>query len=538
MPGDAGTEAASGRPKGRHPLVGVCLAFALGTWLGVRTLGGGARPWIALAAAAAAWAASEAAARRTSRRRLRRAAAALAAVAAPSCALLVAFVAARAEARRRMDAVELFRDAAEERADVVLRGRVANDPSAVALDHGGARIRFDLEVGALAHEAGDIPAGGCRVRVDWYGPVSLAGGRPPFPLPRAGEGWQIGGRLVEVPTRSAAPLLVLARRERDSATRRVPELDAPPWRLALRDVRAWGSAALARGVDPERLGAKLVRAMVLGFRSDVPPEVSEAFQASGTVHVFAISGLHVGVFARALATLLALLALPRRWRPFLSVPLLALYVLLTGARPSAARAGTMAAVALAAPLAGRRADPATSLCFAAAAILAAAPMQILDLGFAFSFLCTGGILSVRPTMERLMRRPPGVLGSVRAGIRCAAFVSVVAWLFSAPLTAMCFGRLSPAAIVCNLAVVPLATGTVTVSVLSLVLAPLAPPLSILCNRAACLCAEGMAFAARAVADVPGAAWNVEPWNPAAVLLWYAALVPAVLFLRRHFSLDE
>jgi ComEC/Rec2-related protein len=531
MSGRATTEATV-RPAGRHPLVGVCLAFALGTWLGVRTLGGGAAPWRALATAAAAWAAAAFAVRQAHSARIRRAAAVLAAVAPLACSLLVAFVAARAEARRRMDAVELFRDAAEERADFVLRGRVADDPSAVALDHGGARVRFDLEVDALAHEAGDIPAGGCRVRVDWYGPVSLAGGRPPFPLPRAGEGWQIGGRLVEVPTRSAAPLLVLARRERDSATRRVPELDAPAWRFALRDARARGAEALARGVDPERIGAKLVRAMVLGFRSDVPPEVSEAFQASGTVHVFAISGLHVGVFSGALAALLALFALPRRWRPLLSVPLLAGYVLLTGARPSAARAGTMAAVALCAPLAGRRADYATSLCFAAAAILAAAPMQILDLGFAFSFLCTMGILSVKPTMDRLRRARPGATGAILAKARQTAFVSLVAWLFSAPLTAMCFGRLSPAAIVCNLAVVPLAICTVNLSVLSLVVAPLVPPLSVLCNRAACLCAEGMALSARGAAAIPGAAWEVEPWGPAAVLLWYAALLVPVLLLRR------
>ena len=324
-------------PRARRPLAGVCAAFALGAWLGVRTLGGGSRPWAALAAAAAAWAGAAALARLGRAPRTRRAAAAAAVAAALGCVLLASFGAARAAARRQMDAVELFREAAEDRADVVLRGRVAGDPSAVALDHGGARVRFDLAVDALAHEAGDIPAGGCRVRVDWYGPESLAGAHPPFPLPRAGEGWQIGGRLSEVETRAAAPLLVLARRERDPATRRAPELDAPAWRLALRDLRERGAEALSRGVDPERTGAKLVRAMVLGFRSDVPPEVSEAFKASGTVHVFAISGLHVAVFAGALSWLLALAALPRRLRPLLAVPIVAGYVLITGARPSAAR---------------------------------------------------------------------------------------------------------------------------------------------------------------------------------------------------------
>jgi ComEC/Rec2-related protein len=433
-----------------------------------------------------------------------------------------------------MDAVELFREAAEDRADVVLRGRVAGDPSAVALDHGGARLRFDLAVDALAHEAGDIPAGGCRVRVDWYGPESLAGAHPPFPLPRAGEGWQIGGRLAEVPTRAAAPLLVLARRERDAATRRAPELDAPAWRLALRDLRDRGAEALSRGVDPDRTGAKLVRAMVLGFRTDVPPEVSEAFKESGTVHVFAISGLHVGLFAGALAWLLALAAPPRRWRPLLAVPLVAGYVLLTGARPSAVRAGTMVGLMLCAPLAGRRADAPASLCAAAIAILAADPAQILDLGFLFSFVCTAGILLVRPESRRLQRTPPGRLGWLRRRVRSMAFVSFVAWAVSAPLTAMCFGRLSPAAVACNLVVVPLAEATVTASVLSLALAPLLPALCSPCNRFACLCADGMALASRGAAAVPGATWEVEPWGPRAVALWYAAAFALLFVWRRCF----
>ena len=43
-------------PRARRPIAGVCAAFALGALAGAKTLGGGARPWIALGAAGAAWA--------------------------------------------------------------------------------------------------------------------------------------------------------------------------------------------------------------------------------------------------------------------------------------------------------------------------------------------------------------------------------------------------------------------------------------------------------------------------------------------------
>ena len=215
------------------------------------------------------------------------------------------------------------------------------------------------------------------------------------------------------------------------------------------------------------------------------------------------------------------------------MPLVAGYVLLTGARPSAVRAGTMVSLMLCAPLAGRRADAPSSLCAAAIAILAADPAQILDLGFLFSFACTAGLLVVRPESRRLQRTPPGRFGVVRRRIRGMAFISFVAWVVSAPLTAMCFGRLSPAAVACNLAVVPLAEATVTSSVLSLALAPLLPALCAPCNRFACLCADGMALASRGAAAIPGAAWEVEPWGPRAVALWYAAALALLLAWRRR-----
>ena len=75
---------------------------------------------------------------------------------------------------------------------------------------------------------------------------------------------------------------------------------------------------------------------------------------------------------------------------------------------------------------------------------------------------------------------------------------------------------------------------VTVSVLSLALAPLLPALCAPCNVAACLCAEGMAAVSRAAAAVPGAAWEVEPWGPGAVVLWYAGFFALVAGWRRLF----
>ena len=561
-------------PPGRHPLAAPCLSFVLGTWLGVRTLSGGDAPWTALALCAAFWIALRVASAR------RPALLPVSALALCAASGLCAFVAAQAAARERMDSVETLRDVIESRADAVLRGTVATEPSVTALPHGGARARFDLRLSEIPFEYDAVPVSG-SVRVDWYGPVAMMGPRPPFRLPRAGEGWQIGGRLREIPTRSAVPLVVLARREKDAVTRRVPERDDAPWSRALWELRARAARALGRGVEDSPESVALVRAMTLGFRSDVPDSVSEAFKASGTVHVFAISGLHAGLFALLVTGVLAVLCVPFRARPLLLAPLLVLYVALTGARPSAVRACVMTLLLAGAPLAGRRADPATALCVAAAGILAWDPLQILDLGYHFSFVCTAGLLMFVPVLRDLWnelkarlrrnreedgdesparREPLAPPWSTRrwselpAPVRWAAgparvlvwwgprravwwlrfhlwravgnglAVSLAAWLVSAPLTAVCFGRVTPVSVLCNLAVIPLAAAVVSLAVVSLVFAPVCAEASVVCNRLAVWATDAMTASARLASDLPGAGWETEPWPLGAVVAWYVALL--------------
>ena len=179
-------------------------------------------------------------------------------------------------------------------------------------------------------------------------------------------------------------------------------------------------------------------------------------------------------------------------------------------------------------------------------------MQVLDLGFLFSFACVGGILLAWPFVHHatgvlLRRRTPAEAAEtarrpLRTGWRRFAWgagkwlrrtveVSLVAWLASAPLTAMCFGRLSPVAILCNVPVIPLAMVTVWIAAVSLLLACVLPFAVPLANRLAGFTTDWMARCAEAAASIPGAAWEVEPWPPWAVALWYAALAAALLAYR-------
>lgn len=107
-------------------------------------------------------------------------------------------------------------------------------------------------------------------------------------------------------------------------------------------LRADLSVRMGLGLDATRETVLLNRAILLGERSNLPKATKQIFIESGTIHVFAISGLHVMIVARLFMFLVALVFIPYRFQGAVTLPLVWGYVLLIGAPPSAVRAATMA----------------------------------------------------------------------------------------------------------------------------------------------------------------------------------------------------
>ena len=100
--------------------------------------------------------------------------------------------------------------------------------------------------------------------------------------------------------------------------------------------------------------ASLNRAILLGERRSLPKEAKRVFAASGAMHVFAVSGVHVMAVAKVLAVLMQLLFVPKRFAGAAAVPFVWGYVCVIGLPPSAVRAATMATFYFSAPVFWRR----------------------------------------------------------------------------------------------------------------------------------------------------------------------------------------
>lgn len=150
-------------------------------------------------------------------------------------------------------------------------------------------------------------------------------------------------------------------------------------------------SALPLGMSADSVAAREYRAMILGDKSLLSRERKEAFARTGVMHVFAISGLHVGFAAAILYFALTVLRVPWRYQAAAGLPILFLYVCACGGRPSAMRAFSMVALVWIASLLGRGAKPIDSLVLAAAVSLVLFPRDLGDAGFALSYCIAASI---------------------------------------------------------------------------------------------------------------------------------------------------
>lgn len=232
------------------------------------------------------------------------------------------------------------------------------------------------------------------------------------------------------------------------------------------------NAILGLGIEEKHPGlAGLLRAMMLGQTHELSSEQRTLFMQSGTMHLFAISGLNIGVIAGALHFILALLRLPAWGRLIIGAGLLWLFVDITGASPSAVRAFVMATFVHAAFVLRQPRNALAALAASAFAVLLVAPLQVFSASFLMSYGIVAALLVLglplgdawveRWTPWRLLPKPTWRWWH-HAGdwiwrwLALALAIGVATTLIGLVTGVQFFGLLTPGALVANLVLIPLA----------------------------------------------------------------------------------
>ena len=267
---------------------------------------------------------------------------------------------------------------------------------------------------------------------------------------------------------------------------------------------------IERGLEASlggRTGA-LLTGLMLGRSGELPEETREAFRRSGTVHVLAVSGLHVGFVVLIALSLLRSARLPPRVALLLVLPVLLAFVLVVGPRPSVVRAATMAVALILSSFLERRSPPANALGTAAIILLVARPGAICDLGFLLSFGATAGILLLFEPLRKALARPLRRIGRKGGWLADSLALSTSAQCGVAPVLVAQIGELSIVAPIANLAVVPLTAWAVASGFALLAARAAAPRLSDAFAGSAWAATEAMRLVTGAVGSAPWATVTV------------------------------
>lgn len=267
----------------------------------------------------------------------------------------------------------------------------------------------------------------------------------------------------------------------------------------------------------------LADALLLGRRETLDRELSDRFAKTGLVHLLAISGTHVALMGAVFVLIGRMLRLSRTRVAWLTIVLVAAYLAVIGAPPSALRSGIMLALALLATVLQRPSATLPIVAAAALAILAVAPMAALDIGFQLSFAGVLGIILLHGAMMKRLPKPVKKHPAAR-WLAESLSLSVAAFVTTAPIVAHHFGQVAPISILANLPAIPLTS-------LALIGTGAAAATEAVCPPLARLLADGAGLALDVLNAVVDVAIRV-PGGHAAVARprWWAWGAAGVVFL--------
>ena len=401
----------------------------------------------------------------------------------------------------------------------------ARRDAADALESGAAAggLPLELEIPQSAYIAPGKKGGTYISFTAQWGSLSLAirhATRDGAPAPAAGEVWRFAVRP--------------SFREDVDLTKRIPCWADTAERISANAAGSGGLAARLRGNLARRIAIGLdgmpeatamLRAMLLGERTAMDRTSRRAFADAGTIHVFAISGLHVIVVAHVFFVLLLCCGFTVRGASLALVPAVWCYTWTTGASPSAMRAAAMATLCCFAPAAWRRPD--TVVAWAATFIVfhVLRPAMLFNTGSLLSF-------SVMLAIAAWLRWGP----SFRSRFAGAFAVTLVAWAAGVPVVAAMFGRFPAGGLLANILAMPAASAALVAGFLGMLASFVSDVAAAHLNAFAAGAMQLVEGVSRTVAAMPLAGGEIMPWSLPACIAWYlaafAAAVAAACAVRR------
>lgn len=296
---------------------------------------------------------------------------------------------------------------------------------------------------------------------------------------------------------------------------------------------------LEAGSSEKTMGtASIYKAMLLGNKASLTQDQKDIFRRTGSLHLFAISGLHVGVIAGCIALFFKLTRIPNPWAAILGLIILFLYVEITGAAPSAMRAFLMVAFYWGARAFYRKKSAFSALLASALVALLANPIVLWNIGFQLSYSVVAAILLYGlPLSEVIQERYH--FNKVKKWILNLVIISLAAGLGGLPLSIVYFSTAAPGAILLSLGLIPVASFVMIGGFIALFFGLIhLPIISQITNPIASMGIQLMEIMISYSLKLPGLFWET---SESSKLLSYITILLLFIYLYRghiHSRLQE
>ena len=219
----------------------------------------------------------------------------------------------------------------------------------------------------------------------------------------------------------------------------------------------------------------ILKSIMFGNQGYLSNDRLDMFSRTGTAHIMAVSGLHVGLMVVVIDRFLKLVRVGRNKRLYLTIFILIFYGYMVYFPISIVRAGAMYLLYVAAYFLERRYDSINALFFIGFILLIYRPMTIFSISFQLSFMATLSILLLSPILNEKLNKIIGPLSSLLS-------VTLAAQIGTFPIMAYHFNQISLISLLTNLLIVPMISPMLSVAFFSILIGAISFRLGLFINK--------------------------------------------------------
>ncbi|MDR1528454.1 MAG: ComEC/Rec2 family competence protein [Puniceicoccales bacterium] len=260
------------------------------------------------------------------------------------------------------------------------------------------------------------------------------------------------------------------------------ESKASPWQVFFRKIFDGFLYTITIGVEGKEIEHGIMAGMLTGHRQGIDKLSRALFNGLGISHLFAVSGIHIGIFAATIDFFLKVMCVSKRFRAVPILILLTFYVNAIGCSPSSVRALSMVAFYYISSLLGRKPIVLSALTNSALFHVLYDPFVVFNISFLLSYTVVAGIVLIGVPVKNFLSHiflnlhglkfesyplSDRMLFRLKKLLIASFSISFAAYFVSLPISIDYFASMPLLTIPANMFIVPLATMAIVIGAITL-----------------------------------------------------------------------